>query len=81
MRNQTRRELLRGTASSSIGSPHPQTAGGNDAGCVTFIERRLAGPYGKFARLPTGAASHHGTTRHGRTMRQAGALGRPQRRD
>lgn len=28
--------------------PDPDTPGGNDAGCVVFIDRQLAGPYGRF---------------------------------
>src|SRR4051794_17804211 len=27
--------------------PDPQTAGGKDAGCAVFIDRQLAGPYGR----------------------------------
>jgi gluconate 2-dehydrogenase gamma chain len=36
--------------------PDPQTPGGRDAGCAVFIDRQLAGPYGKsyglYARPP-----------------------------
>src|SRR5439155_4172076 len=31
--------------------PDPQTPGGKDAGCAVFIDRQLAGPYGKAERL------------------------------
>jgi gluconate 2-dehydrogenase gamma chain len=29
--------------------PDPDTPGGKDAGCATFIDRQLAGPYGRRA--------------------------------
>jgi gluconate 2-dehydrogenase gamma chain len=31
--------------------PDPQTPGGKDAGCVVFLDRQLAGPYGSAAGL------------------------------
>jgi len=31
--------------------PDPQTPGGKDAGCAVFIDRQLAGPYGRFEGL------------------------------
>jgi gluconate 2-dehydrogenase gamma chain len=31
--------------------PDPETPGGKDAGCVVFIDRQLAGPYGRRAGL------------------------------
>src|SRR6202007_3460807 len=31
--------------------PDPQTPGGKDAGCAVFIDRQLAGPYGRAERL------------------------------
>ena len=31
--------------------PDPQTPGGKDAGCAVFIDRQLAGPYGRSAGL------------------------------
>jgi len=31
--------------------PDPDTPGGNDAGCVVFIDRQLAGPYGLYEGL------------------------------
>src|ERR1700744_1432759 len=43
--------------------PDPQTPGGKDAGCAVFIDRQLAGPYGRqeglYVRPPfqTGAKS------------------------
>src|SRR6476620_7262714 len=31
--------------------PDPQPPGGKDAGCAVFVDRQLAGPYGKAERL------------------------------
>jgi len=31
--------------------PDPDTPGGNEAGCVVFIDRQLAGPYGRYEGL------------------------------
>ncbi len=43
----------------------PETPGGKDTGCAVFIDRQLAGPYGRTARLYTGGPCHEGTTQQG----------------
>ena len=41
--------------------PEPETPGGKEAGCAVFIDRQLAGPYGKFDGLYTSGPFHDGT--------------------
>jgi gluconate 2-dehydrogenase gamma chain len=45
--------------------PDPQTAGGKDAGCVVFVDRQLAGPYGKDEGLYTSAPFTKGVKQQG----------------
>ena len=40
--------------------PDPDTPGGKDAGCAVFIDRQLAGPYGRRARPLSQPAVHQG---------------------
>ena len=41
------RGLAVGALADRIIPPDPQTPGGKDAGCAVFIDRQLAGPYGR----------------------------------
>jgi gluconate 2-dehydrogenase gamma chain len=43
----------------------PQTLGGRDAGCVVFIDRQLAGPYGRQEGLYVGTPFHKGAKEQG----------------
>jgi gluconate 2-dehydrogenase gamma chain len=45
--------------------PDPQTPGGKDAGCAVFIDRQLAGPYGRFEGLYMSGPFQHGTPQQG----------------
>ncbi|HEV2673261.1 MAG TPA: gluconate 2-dehydrogenase subunit 3 family protein [Aliidongia sp.] len=45
--------------------PDPETPGGKDAGCAIFIDRQLAGPYGRFDGLYMGAPFQPGTKQQG----------------
>ncbi len=45
--------------------PDPQTLGGKDAGCVVFIDRQLAGPYGQREGLYVNGPFHKGTKSQG----------------
>jgi len=45
--------------------PDPQTPGGREAGCVVFIDRQLAGPYGRSAGLYTLGPFRKGTPQQG----------------
>jgi len=45
--------------------PDPQTPGGKDAGCAVFIDRQLAGPYGKAERLYMRGPFVEGTPQQG----------------
>ena len=45
--------------------PDPQTPGGKDAGCAVFIDRQLAGPYGRSDGLYTSGPFHDGTKEQG----------------
>lgn len=45
--------------------PDAQTPGGKDAGCAVFIDRQLAGPYGRQEGLYTGAPFVKGTKQQG----------------
>jgi gluconate 2-dehydrogenase gamma chain len=45
--------------------PDPETPGGKDAGCAVFIDRQLAGPYGKAEGLYTSGPFHQGTKEQG----------------
>ena len=67
-----RRPRDRGPRRSLI-PPDPETPGGKDAGCAVFIDRQLAGPYGRRAAF-TSAAVHQGTKQQGpqtRTVRRS----------
>jgi gluconate 2-dehydrogenase gamma chain len=45
--------------------PDPQTPGGKDAGCAVFIDRQLAGPYGREEGLYTRPPFEKGTKSQG----------------
>jgi gluconate 2-dehydrogenase gamma chain len=45
--------------------PDPQTPGGKDAGCAVFIDRQLAGPYGRAEGHFTGKPFMPGTKQQG----------------
>jgi gluconate 2-dehydrogenase gamma chain len=45
--------------------PDPQTPGGKDAGCGVYIDRQLAGPYGKNEGLFQGGPFQQGTKSQG----------------
>jgi len=45
--------------------PDPETPGGKDIGCAVFIDRQLAGPYGRFEGLYMGAPFQPGTKQQG----------------
>jgi gluconate 2-dehydrogenase gamma chain len=45
--------------------PDPQTPGGKDAGCAVFIDRQLAGPYGRREGLYTSAPFLKGKKQQG----------------
>jgi gluconate 2-dehydrogenase gamma chain len=45
--------------------PDPQTPGGKDAGCAVFIDRQLAGPYGRFEGHYRSGPFQHGTKEQG----------------
>lgn len=45
--------------------PDPETPGGKDAGCAVFIDRQLAGPYGREEGLYRGGPFQHGTKQQG----------------
>src|SRR5215831_3841239 len=45
--------------------PDPQTPGGKDAGCAVFIDRQLAGPYGRQDGLYVAPPFHAGTPNQG----------------
>jgi gluconate 2-dehydrogenase gamma chain len=45
--------------------PDPETPGGKDAGCAVFIDRQLAGPYGRADGLYTSGPFHDGTKEQG----------------
>jgi gluconate 2-dehydrogenase gamma chain len=45
--------------------PDPQTPGGKDAGCAVFIDRQLAGPYGRAEGHYTGPPFMSGTKQQG----------------
>ena len=53
--------------------PDPQTAGGKDAGCVVFIDRQLAGPYGHREGLYVSGPFQTGTQQQGPQSPQAPA--------
>lgn len=46
--------------------PDPQTPGGKDAGCGVFIDRQLAGPYGRDEGLYNAGPFMNGTKQQGR---------------
>ncbi|MBV8836427.1 MAG: gluconate 2-dehydrogenase subunit 3 family protein [Alphaproteobacteria bacterium] len=45
--------------------PDPQTPGGKDAGCAVFVDRQLAGPYGRADGLYNGAPFQKGAKNQG----------------
>jgi len=45
--------------------PDPETPGGKDAGCAVYIDRQLAGPYGRRAGLYTSPPFQKGTPQQG----------------
>jgi gluconate 2-dehydrogenase gamma chain len=45
--------------------PDPQTAGGKDSGCAVFIDRQLAGPYGRFDGYYMSGPFQKGTKQQG----------------
>ncbi len=45
--------------------PDPQTPGGKDIGCAVFIDRQLAGPYGRNENLYMMGPFEHGTKQQG----------------
>lgn len=45
--------------------PDPETPGGKDSGCAVFIDRQLAGPYGRFEGLYMSGPFHDGTKQQG----------------
>jgi gluconate 2-dehydrogenase gamma chain len=45
--------------------PDPETPGGKDAGCAVFIDRQLAGPYGRFDGLYMQGPFRAGTPQQG----------------
>src|SRR6202030_599957 len=45
--------------------PDPQTPGGKDAGCAVFIDRQLAGPFGRRAGLYLSPPFIKGTKQQG----------------
>jgi gluconate 2-dehydrogenase gamma chain len=45
--------------------PDPQTPGGKDAGCAVFIDRQMAGPYGRQDGLYTSPPFLNGTKQQG----------------
>jgi gluconate 2-dehydrogenase gamma chain len=45
--------------------PDPQTPGGKDAGCAVFLDRQLAGPYGRQDGLYVAPPFHAGTPNQG----------------
>ena len=45
--------------------PDPQTPGGKEAGCAVFIDRQLAGPYGRYAGLYEKGPFHPGAKQQG----------------
>lgn len=45
--------------------PDPETPGGKDCGCVVFIDRQLAGPYGQAVDLYRAGPFHQGTKEQG----------------
>jgi gluconate 2-dehydrogenase gamma chain len=45
--------------------PDPETPGGKDLGCAVFIDRQLAGPYGRFEGLYMSGPFHEGTKEQG----------------
>jgi gluconate 2-dehydrogenase gamma chain len=45
--------------------PDPETPGGKDAGCAVFIDRELAGPYGRFEDRYMKGPFHNGTKEQG----------------
>jgi gluconate 2-dehydrogenase gamma chain len=45
--------------------PDPETPGGKDSGCAVFIDRELAGPYGRFEDYYMKGPFHDGTKEQG----------------
>ena len=49
--------------------PDPQTPGGKDAGCAVFVDRQLAGPYGRAEGHYNRPPFMHGAKNQGRRRR------------
>jgi gluconate 2-dehydrogenase gamma chain len=54
-----------GAVANRIIPPDPQTLGGQDAGCVVFIDRQLSGPYGQHAGLYVSGPFKEGSKQQG----------------
>lgn len=54
--------------------PDPQTPGGKDAGCAVFLDRQLAGPYGRREGLYTQPPFQKGTEQQGPQSPQGPAV-------
>lgn len=54
-----------GVIADRIIPPDPQTPGGQDAGCVVFIDRQLAGPYGQHQGLYVAGPFEKGSKQQG----------------
>ena len=48
--------------------PDPQTPGGKDSGCAVFLDRQLAGPYGRQEGLYLNPPFEHGTKNQGQQL-------------
>lgn len=53
--------------------PDPETPGGKDSGCAVFIDRQLAGAYGKAEALYMSGPFHEGTKEQGQQSRDTPA--------
>ena len=54
-----------GALADRIIPPDPQTPGGNDAGCVVFVDRQLSGAYGRREGSYVSGPFEHGTKEQG----------------
>jgi gluconate 2-dehydrogenase gamma chain len=54
-----------GAIADRIIPPDPQTFGGKDAGCVVFVDRQLAGAYGRLEGLYVSGPFEHGSQEQG----------------
>lgn len=64
--------FLTGSEASTLGAiadriipPDPQTPGGKEAGCVVFVDRQLAGAYGRHEGLYIAGPFEHGSKEQG----------------